>query len=932
MTPELYQRLKPLYSAALELPAPRRASFVAEACQGDPELEAELEAILAAHDTEAGVLDVPIISFENHSLGAPRSFFDGDVILGRFKIVRYIAAGGMGEVYEAQDLFLQDLHVALKTIRPAIAGEPEWHRRFKREVVLAREVSHPNLCPIYDIFQCDEPPPGLLFLTMKLLPGGTLTSLIRSDEAISNEEKETIAKQIGLGLAAIHAAGIVHGDIKPNNIMLDRNARDLRVWITDFGLARAFETDSTVSIKPTVAGTPGYVAPEIYQGQPPSQASDLFAYGVVLHELFTGRKPAPSPDSSTYLSSPLVGSSGAPAYCAELIAECLQRDPARRCRAFEQALEKMGARRSGREFWTRRRFLATAAVSAGVAATGAWWKWDFIEDELHPLPQRRFVALLNWPRTADDRPIPLLTGVLSAIKSELARAEAFDRNFFVISPEDVQQDLSAAAERLIDICDPLGANLVLAASELHGPKHSALFLRLLDPRSGGAVREKRLTYSHADLTSLPGKAVRAAGSLLGVGQYLQGTPRGLAGTQSSEAFAAFQAAEALMKQQNDAGLDAALEKYKQAVASDPNYALAHAKLALAYITLYGRRPDPGALDLARRNCEHALALEPSLFQGRLARSLVLEETGNQQGALNELAQARALDPTDPQTLLAQARIYVRMNRWADAQQTYERLLNQRPNFWVIYNSKAYALDKQGRYREAVEALRSATLAAPGNCMAMANLGGEYSQIGEFAYAAECSKKSMALRPNGLAAANASLALRCQGRYREALPFALKAVELAPHDDTNWLELGDCYLSLGRRSIEARSAYERAEKVAEEQLQTDASDGSEWMSLALYRAKSGNLQDVLSLVQRAEKLGALDMVSQLCKIRILELLGKRDEALRTLAVCFGKGATGLQILPFPELGPLRRDPRYIQMAHALPADIRATGQLTSGTKS
>jgi serine/threonine protein kinase len=203
--------------------------FIAEACQGDLELSAALHALLAADDDEAGLLDVPIINFENNSLRPPRSFFEGEVVLGRFKILRYLAAGGMGEVYEAEDLFLQDLHVAMKTIRPNIAADPELRRRFKREVVLAREVSHPNLCPIYDIFQCDEPPPGFLFLTMKLLTGGTLTALLRSGESPSNEEKETILRQIALGLAAIHAAGIVHGGIKPNNIMLDRSGPAVRL-------------------------------------------------------------------------------------------------------------------------------------------------------------------------------------------------------------------------------------------------------------------------------------------------------------------------------------------------------------------------------------------------------------------------------------------------------------------------------------------------------------------------------------------------------------------------------------------------------------------------------------------------------------------------------------------------------------------------------
>ena len=920
MTPELYQRLRPLYEGAVELPKEKRQRFLDEACQGNAELREALLALLVANDEEAGTLDRPILHFENRPASTARSFADGELILGRFRVVRYLAAGGMGEVYEAQDLFLQDLHVALKTIRPHIAADAELRRRFKREVVLAREVSHPNLCPIYDIFQCDAPPPGFLFLTMKLLPGGTLTSLMRSGAAISLQMKENIAKQIARGLAAIHAAGIIHGDIKSNNMMLDTingGGAGLRVWITDFGLARAYESDSTVSAKPTLAGTPGYIAPELYQGQPPSQASDLFAYGVVLHELFTGKKPIAPTDTPVSTASSLLASSGTPAYCAELIAECLSRDPARRCRAFELALERMGGTQDRPEFWTRRRFLGAAAASVGVAATGTWWKWDSIENALHPLPQKRFVALLPWPKSSDGQATPMLTGVLSAIRSELARAEAFDRNFFVISPDDLPQDLSAAAH-LKEICDPLGANLVLAASGVPRKDHFELLLRLLEPVSGKALRAKKLTCALGSVTTLPEKAVHAAAALLNLNQYLPSKEGVAPATQSAEAFDAFQAAETFMKQPNDTGLNEAVEKYKEAVELDPRYALAHAQLALAYHRLYEVQRDPGALELARLNSDHALLLDSALVEGYRARAWVLDETGDEQGALDEAAKALALDPSNAKSLLCQADIYIRLNRRADAEQTLRRILKERPNYWVTYNELAAILHDQGKFQESIRALRTASVAAPGSALALSNLGVEYLQIGDFAAAMENLKKSMALDPEfAYAFAGVSLALRYQGKNQEALPFAVKATQLDPTDDTNWLELGDCYSSLSNRKADAKSAYLRAATEAERHVKTNPADGPSWMLLALYRVKSGRSQDALSLIHTADGLGAHDMDSQLYKARTLELLGKREDALDTLALCFRNGASALQIAPFPDLQSLRNDPRYKRMALATP---------------
>ena len=353
---------------------------------------------------------------------------------------------------------------------------------------------------------------------------------------------------------------------------------------------------------------------------------------------------------------------------------------------------------------------------------------------------------------------------------------------------------------------------------------------------------------------------------------------------------------------------------------DPHYALAHAELAEAYVHSYGLGHDPATLELARGNCNRALALDPSLVDAHLVRAVLLERTGDERAALDEFEKALALDPSNPETLWEQAQVYTRLNRWADAEGIYDRIISQRPNSWVTYNEKGYVLDREGRYREAVQAFRTATVASPQCSLAFANLGGEYLEIGEFQEAAESSKKSMALRPNALAAVNTSQALRYQGKSHEALPFALKSVELDPADDTNWLELGDCYTSLGNRARESREAYLRAAKEAQSHLDTDPTDGPKWMLLALYKVKSGDPQNALFLVQKAEGLGSGDMSSQLYKVRVLELIGKRDQALATVSVCFRRGATKLQIAAFPDMQLLQKDPRYLQLVQSISTSI------------
>jgi serine/threonine-protein kinase len=599
-----------------------------------------------------------------------------------------------------------------------------------------------------------------------------------------------------------------------------------------------------------------------------------------------------------------------------LIQECLNADPKRRCQAFERALDSLHIHYQTRELWTRRRFAGAAVAAIGAVAGAAWWKWDDLEDLLRPLPSKRFVALLNWPATSDLHVTPMLTSVLSAIKSELTRAETVDKDLFVISPDELNLS-TAGVTRLKEVCDPLGANLVLAASGIPGTKHIQLFLRLLDPSTNQPLRERRLTCALAEITSLPGKAVHAAASLLDLENYLQNGERADPGTQSAAAFTAFQSAETLMKQPTNTGLDAAIEKYKQAVELDPRYAIAYARLAQAYTHLSVIRRNPAGLDLARGNCQAALSLDPNLAEGHLAEAAIFEYSGNEQGALNAIATALSLDPHKPKTLVWQAQIYTRLDRWADAEKTFRRVLKEHPNYWFAYNELGFGLEEQGRYREAVTAFRAASLAAPGNSWALSNLGAEFIQVGEFAEAIETLKRSTALDPDlSQTAMFTSLALRYQGKYEEALRFARKAVQLDPSLDDYWLELGDCYVSLGNHQSEATQAYLRAAKEAERHLAMDPTNGPGWLLLALYKVKSGRPQDARSLMERAESLGAGDMDSQLCKGRILELLGKREEALTTFAACFRRGATDVQVAAFPDLQSLRKDSRYRQLAESL----------------
>ena len=221
----------------------------------------------------------------SRSSGRPRSspratdhgrFEPGAVIDDRYRVIGLIGRGGMGEVYRADDLRL-DQPVALKFLPDALAQDPDRLAQFHNEVRTARQVSHPNVCRMHDIGEVD----GHTYLTMEYVDGEDLATSLRRIGRFPEDKATDIARQLAAGLAAAHDRGIIHRDLKPANVMLDGNGR---VRIMDFGLA-SLGDDEHVR-----AGTPAYMAPEQLRGQPASAKSDLFALGLVLYELFTGRR------------------------------------------------------------------------------------------------------------------------------------------------------------------------------------------------------------------------------------------------------------------------------------------------------------------------------------------------------------------------------------------------------------------------------------------------------------------------------------------------------------------------------------------------------------------------------------------------------------------------------------------------------------------
>jgi len=250
----------------------------------------------------------------------------GTLIANRYRIVGLLGRGGMGEVYRADDLTLGQ-SVALKFLPDAVSGSVDRRARFTNEVRTAREVAHPNVCRVYDIGEVD----GRVYLSMEYIDGEDLSSLLRRIGRLPQEKAIEIARQLCAGVGALHDRHVLHRDLKPANVMIDGRGR---VRITDFGLSGM----ATEIVGPEArAGTPMYMAPEQYSGQRADERSDLYALGLVLYEVFTGKRAfeADTPEEMTRRreSSPASPSSLLPDLdpaIERVVMRCLQVDPARR--------------------------------------------------------------------------------------------------------------------------------------------------------------------------------------------------------------------------------------------------------------------------------------------------------------------------------------------------------------------------------------------------------------------------------------------------------------------------------------------------------------------------------------------------------------------------------------------------------------------------
>jgi serine/threonine protein kinase/tetratricopeptide (TPR) repeat protein len=613
---------------------------------------------------QPGVESPPTVSGGAAPRHAEARLAPGQILAGRYELIRFIAHGGMGEVYEAKDRTLRGT-VALKTIRASIAENKKAVDRFLREIHLARQVTHPNVCRIFDFHEHlypedgGDPRPPLLFLTMELLSGETLSErLARGRPALS--ETLDLLKQIAAGLDAAHAEGIVHRDFKCSNVMLVPSSRGgVRAVVTDFGLARTSgDGDAGISISDTgdVVGTPAYMAPEQVEGKAVTAAADLYSLGIVIYEMVTGQRPFTGGSAMSVALKRLQGPPPPPTTLVPdldplwegAILRCLEREPERR---FARALDIVAAI-EGREpepktpvsmplppppipppsetgaHGGRNRVLALGALVAVASGLTLWALRGSHRAEAPPSPapasaparvgpSRPSVAVLGLKNVSAQAEAQwIATGISEMLASDLAAGElvrilpgeqvAEAKTDVGILPDDLAELGKEKAARLRAALP--AQDLVTGSYTVLGPPEPGrllhINLRLQESATGSVLASGGATGTQGQLFDLVARASGPLREKLGLPKLSAADSVAVAGSLPADPIAAQFYSEGLgrIRAYDALGARALFEK---AVLAEPNHPLPHAALASAWLSL-------GFDDKAGAECQKAVALAGGL--------------------------------------------------------------------------------------------------------------------------------------------------------------------------------------------------------------------------------------------------------------------------------------------------------------------------------
>lgn len=844
--------------------------------------------------------------------------------LGHYRLIEQIGAGGMGVVFRAHDEQLRR-DVAVKILPHTLFSDEARREQFRKEALAVGRLNHPNIAMAFDFGQDN----GIDYLVTEYIPGVNLDEKI-GDQAMPQKMVLELGIQLMSGLEAAHRENVVHRDLKPGNIRLNR---DGQLKILDFGLAKLAEPidesaeTANITNDLSVSGTLPYMAPELLRAEPADARADIWAAGAVLYEMATGKRAFPDKQPSLLVDAilhydpvrPSLINPGVTGPLEAVVLRALDRDPNFRYQTAGEMCADLRKIQAGDEIATetlrrtsvmkatvrarnrRLSFALVAVLIAGIAigfVVKRWW-----------LPQRqRILAVLPIDTVGQDTATNALgVGLMETLTAKLAEASDSD-SIQVVSSRDLRDQGVKTAE---EARREFGSDLVLESSLQKDGQTIRVNTLLVDTKTHRQLSARTITVDAGDSFGLQDRVVSETLDMLPA-HINADERRKLAVRQDTQpaAYEAYIRGRGYLAELNKPeDVDNAIAEFTQAVKIDPSYALGYAALGDAYregFQYYFRGND--WIDKALVNCQRALSLNPDLIQGQICLGSVYNVTGKAENAAEQFERAAKAEPGNEDVLRGLADAYTSIGNLARAEATYKQAVAQQPNNWRAYGWLGGFYFAQNRYSDASAAFLKATQLAPNNYLVFFNLASAYLAQGRYEDAVKAAQQSIALRPSSDGYSDLGIAYTLMNRRPEAVAALEKALQIDDHDWMTWGDLGDAlYWSSDQRN-EALANYRKAISIALSNLQVNPQDALTLAYLADYSAMVGDEKGAQGYIEKALKI-APTAGEVLFRAALVSIHFKQPEqALSYLGKAVQAGYSRSIIRDTPDFASLQHDPR------------------------
>jgi protein kinase/serine/threonine-protein kinase len=792
----------------------------------------------------------------------------GTIFAGRYQIIEELGKGGMGKVYKALDKEVE-AKVALKLIKPEIAADKNTIERFRNELRVARDISHKNICRMYDLGREG----GNYFITMEYVSGEDLKSMIRMSRQLGVGTAVSIAKQVCEGLAEAHKKGIIHRDLKPGNIMIDK---DGNVRIMDFGIARSVKGKGITGAG-IMVGTPEYMSPEQVEGKEVDQRSDIYSLGIILYEMVTGRVPFEGDTpftvgvkhKSEIPKDPKELNVHIPDDLSRLVLKCLEKATEKRYQSAGDVLSELAKIEEGIPTDELRIPVKKTITSKEITVKFSLRKLFIPSLVLIALVVIGVILVLFIPKKAKEiLPQALSKSSIAVVPFENYSDNKEDESFSNGITEDITTQLSKISELQVcpsmsmakyrkstkgakEIGNELGVGFVLGGSIRRAGDQVRVTAQLIDAGTDKQVWAEAYDRELKEIFSIQSDIAQKIAAELKAKltpaekEQVEKKP-----TKDVRAYEYSLKGREYYYRYTKEDNEQAIELYNKALEIDPDYALAHAGLGDAYQQRVFRFGFPETWhDKAIEEAQKAISLDPNLPEGYKALAAVYYVKGWLTKAVEAGEKAVKANPNSALALNALGFYYGEIGEYEKAFPLEKKAVILSPAWaypCVDMGQVYYGLDDLAR---AEEWLKKAVELQPNLDHTTSSLSRFYLACGDFQKAVQQTQKFLSLSPNALSAlmyaANAEL---FSGNYEKAQEYYQK---LGGGD----VELGYIYWKTGKKD-EARKLF----KESLDQFQKQIEQGDEYYGTRQYIAMiysiQGNKEEALNWLQKAVDAGWL----------------------------------------------------------------------------